>query len=104
MTDDALHKAEAAVSAAENNTVAVQLAMAAIELAKTAQQQPQHQSCQHPPQEQFNVKKWLVIGGVVVSVGMVAALFALAIAIGACCATGCLLVLRSMWRDYRKGR
>lgn len=48
---------------------------------------------------EFDAKKWLVIGGVAVSVGMVGALFALAIAIGGVCATACLIVLRSMWRD-----
>ena len=48
--------------------------------------------------------KWLVIGGVVVSVGLVGALFAVAIAIGACCATACLLILRSLWSDLTKGR
>jgi hypothetical protein len=53
---------------------------------------------------EFNAKKWLVIGGVVVSVGLVASLFAVAIAIGAVCATTCLLILRSVWRDYQRGK
>lgn len=106
-----LGKAEAAVSAAETNTVAVQLALAAVELAKTAQQQPQHQGCQHTPQQQFNARKWLTIGGVLAVGGCVACVLALAfavamtaVAIGATCATGCFLILRSMWTDYRKGR
>ncbi|MFF6966024.1 hypothetical protein ACFY9G_22010 [Streptomyces anthocyanicus] len=51
--------------------------------------------------QEFSAAKWLVIGGVVVSVGLVAALFAVAVAIGAVCATACVLVLRSMWREYQ---
>lgn len=107
-----LGQAEAAVSAAETNTVAVQLALAAVELAKTAQQQTQHQGCQHAPQQQqFNTRKWLTIGGIVCVGGCVACVLALAfavamtaVAIGATCATGCFLILRSIWRDARKGR
>jgi hypothetical protein len=107
---EALNKAEAAVTAAETNTAAVQLAFAAMELAKLAQQQPQHQGCQHTPQQQFDAKKWLTIGGLAIVGGCVAcalamafALASIAVAIGATCATGCLLVLRSMWRDFQKG-
>ncbi|MFD7709492.1 hypothetical protein [Streptomyces sp. NPDC059786] len=104
-----LGKAEAAVTAAESNTVAVQLALAAVELAKVAQQQPQH-TCQHPPQPQFDAKKWWTIGGLSIVGGCVAcalamafAMAAVAVAIGGTCATGCLLVLRSMWRQYQRG-
>ncbi|MGW2226812.1 hypothetical protein [Streptomyces formicae] len=110
MTDDALQKAQDAVTAAETNTVAVQLALAAVELAKAAQQ-PQHQGCQHTPQQQFDAKKWLTIGGLACIGGCVACALVLAfavamtaVAIGGTCATGCLLVLRSLWADYRKGR
>ncbi|MEL3944855.1 hypothetical protein [Streptomyces sp. LNU-CPARS28] len=104
--NDPLAKAEKAVTEAETNTVAVQLALAAVELAKTAQQQPQH-TCQHhhvPVKQEFNAKKWLVIGIVVAGVGLVGALFAIAIAIAACCGTCCLVILRSIWREHQKGR
>lgn len=104
---DALDKAEAAVREAAVNTAAVQVAFAAIELAKLSAQQPQHQGCQHTPQQQFDARKWLTIGGLAIVGGCVAcalamafALASIAIAIGATCATGCLLVLRSMWRDF----
>lgn len=106
-----LGKAEAAVTEAQTDTVAVQLALAAVELAKTAQQQTQHQGCQHTPQQQFSARKWLTIGGVLAVGGCVACALALAfavamtaVAIGATCATGCFLILRSMWAAYRKGR
>lgn len=112
---DPLAKAEAAVQEASRNTDVVQLAMAALEVAKMAaantQQQPQHQGCQHTPQQQFDAKKWLTIGGLAIVGGCVAcalalafALASVAIAIGATCSTACLLVLRSMWRDYIKNR
>jgi hypothetical protein len=109
-----LDKAEAAVAEASRNTDVVQLALAAVEVAKiaatTVQQQP-HQCEHHTKQDQFNAKKWWTIGGLVIVGGCVAcalalafALAATAIAIGATCATGSLLVLRSMWRDYQKGK
>ena len=55
---DALQKAEAAVKAAETDTVAVQLALAAVELAKTAaaqQQASRQEVCQHQHKEPVNV-------------------------------------------------
>jgi hypothetical protein len=87
-----------AVEAADSTEMVRQIA-AILAAQQLLNQQPQ--PCQHQPQ-QFDAKKWVVIGGVVVSVGMVASLFAVAIAIGATCATACLLVLRSMWRDFQK--
>jgi hypothetical protein len=108
---DSLAKAEAAAKEAAVNTAAVQVALAAVELAKlTAQQQAP--ACQHhAPQPDFNTKKWLTIGGLAIVGGCVAcalalafALAAVAVAIGGTCATVCLLVLRSMWRDFQKGR
>lgn len=107
-----LAKAEAAVTEAQTNTVAVQLALAAVELAKTASAQQQQPACQHQaPRQEFDARKWLTIGGLVCVGGCVACALALAfavamtaIAIGGTCATVCLLVLRSMWRDYQKGK
>lgn len=110
---DALDKAEAAVAKAESNTDVLAVAMAALDLAKTAaatQQQPH--TCQHhqPAQPEFNTRKWLTIGGLAIvgccAVGFLAMAFAVAavaVAIGGTCATACLLVLRSMWRDFQKG-
>lgn len=91
-----------AVEAAENTELTRQIAaiLAAQQLLNQQQPTPVVQQTTQP----FDAKKWLVIGGVVVSVGLVGALFAVAIAIGATCATACLLILRSMWRDFQKGR
>lgn len=95
--------AKDAVEAAENTDLTRQIVaiLAAQQLLNGQQQSPVVQQTTQP---EFNAKKWLVIGGVVVSVGLVASLFAVAIAIGAVCATTCLLILRSIWRDLqRKG-
>lgn len=108
-----LDKAEAAVREASVDTAAVQIALAAVELAKLAStQQQQPHTCQHPaPQPEFNAKKWLTIGGLSIVAGCVAcalalafALATIAVAIGGVCATVCLLILRRMWRDYLNTR
>jgi hypothetical protein len=104
---DALDKAEQAVRAAETDTAAVQLAFAAMELAKLATQQqaqPQQQ-CHHDHKRgSRSAGEWLAIGGAV-CVGSIGLAFAsIAIAIAACCATGCLLILRHLFNDLRKGR
>lgn len=109
-----LAKAEAALAEASRNTDVVQLAMAALDVAKMAaastQQQP-HQCEHHGPKPEFNAKKWWTIGGLAIVGGCVAcalalafALAAVAIAIGATCATGCFVILRSVWRDYLNTR
>lgn len=98
---DALQKAEAAVREAAENTDVARIVAAVLATQQAAAQQQPAPVAQKATQP-FDAKKWLVIGGVVVSVGLVGALFAVAIAIGACCATACLLILRSMWRDLRK--
>lgn len=91
-----------AVEAAENTDLTRQIVaiLAAQQLLNSQQQAVQPQ----PAKQEFDATKWLVIGGVVVSVGLAASLFAVAIAIGAVCATTCLLILRSVWRDIQKGR
>jgi hypothetical protein len=103
-----LDRAEEAAREAATNSAAVQVALAAVELAKLASQQ-QAPACQHqaPQQPEFNAKKWLTIGSLAIIGGCVACALALAfalaavgIAIGATCATACLIVLRSMWRDF----
>jgi hypothetical protein len=91
-----------AVDAADNSE---QLKLIAAVL--QAQQLLNAQQVATPPngaaKPEFDAKRWLVIGGVVVSVGLVASLFAVVIAIGATCATACLLILRGLWNDYQKG-
>ena len=98
---DALDKAARDAVEAADNTELVR-AIAAV-LAAQQIHQPQQQ-CQHQARPEFDAKKWLVIGGVVVSGGLVAALFAVAVAVGAVSVALLALVLRSMWTDYQKGR
>jgi hypothetical protein len=101
---DALDKAEAAAREAAVNTAAVQIALAAVELAKTANAQPPQPTCQHQaPKSSPNVGKWaaIAVAGSVAAISL--ALSAIAIAVGTVAVTCCLIILRSMWRDYRKG-
>lgn len=91
-----------AVEAADNTELTRQIAaLLAAQQLLNQQQPPAPASVQR---QEFNATKWLVIGGVVVSVGLVGALFAVAIAIGAVCATACLLILRGLWADLQKGK
>ena len=102
MTDDIQKAARDAVEAADNSEQ-LKLIVAVLQAQQLLNAQQQTPVVQQTTQ-QFDARKWFVIGGVVVSVGLVASLFAVAIAIGACCATGCLLILRSMWRDFQTGK
>jgi hypothetical protein len=104
VVSDPLAKAEAAVTEAQTNTVAVQLALAAVELAKAATAQQQTAAQQPAPVSQFDSRKWLTIGGLCIAGGLVGALFAVAVAIGAVSVAILALVLRSIWHDIqRKG-
>ena len=109
MTDlNPVEKAEAAVRAAETDTIAVQLALAAVELAKaaTAQQQTsQPPACQHQQHKPGrSAGEWIGIA-CAVCVGSVGVAFAsLALAILGGCAAIVALVLRDLWRDMQKGR
>lgn len=69
----------------------------------TAQQQPQ-QTCQHHHRAPVSPAKWVAIGCAVCVGSIGLALGFLAVAIAAVCSTGCLIVLRSMWREYQKNR
>jgi hypothetical protein len=90
-----------AVEAADNTELTRQIAaILAAQQLLNQQQTPVAQQATQP----FDAKKWVVIGGVVVSAGLVASLFAVAIAIGATCATACLLILRGLWADFQKGK
>lgn len=103
---DALDKAEAAAREAAVNTAAVQIALAAVELAKAAQTQhaAQPQACAHQHKQGRSAGEWLAIGCAVCvgSVGL--ALGFIAIAIGGLSAAILALVVRSMWRDFQKGK
>ncbi|MFD3929551.1 hypothetical protein [Streptomyces sp. NPDC058614] len=105
---DPLAKAEAAVTEASSNTDLVQQIVIALQVQQAMNgQQP---ACHHQaPRQEFDVRKWVTIGFVSCIGGCVAcglilafALASIAIAIGATCATTCLIILRSMWRDYRR--
>jgi hypothetical protein len=107
---DAIEKAARdAVEAADNTELTRQIvAILAAQQLLNQQQTSRQEVCRQQP---FEAKKWVVIGGVVVSVGLVGALFAAAIAvvavtvaISAVSATACLLILRSLYRDFQKGK
>lgn len=98
-----LAKAEAAVRDAETDTVAVQLALAAVELAKAATAQ-QQAPLQQPAASQFDARKWWTIGGLAIVGALVGSLFAVAVAIGAVSVAILALVLRAMWRDFQNHR
>ncbi|ANJ07161.1 hypothetical protein [Streptomyces parvulus] len=99
---DALEKAEAAACEAAKNSVDVAQIVAAVLAAQQTTQQP----AAPPPaaRSEFDAKKWLTIGFLGIAGGLVASLFAVAVAIGAVSVAILALVLRSMWRDYQKGK
>ncbi|WP_435215870.1 hypothetical protein [Streptomyces sp. bgisy034] len=102
-----LDKAEQAVRSAETDTAAVQLAMAAMELAKlTAQQQhAPAPACQHTqPKPRRSAGEWIGISAAVCVGGVGIAFASLALAILGGTAAIVALVLRSMWSDYRNGK
>jgi hypothetical protein len=92
--------AQDAVEAADNSQQ-LQLITAILQAQAIAQAvQPQQPACQHQRTESANVGKWIAIGCAVCVGSIGLALGALAVAIAAVCGTGCLIVLRSMWRQY----
>ncbi|MGW3727321.1 hypothetical protein [Streptomyces sp. NPDC000851] len=109
-----LEKAARDAVAAADNAEQLKLIAAVLkaqQLLNAQQQNSQQELCQHPAPQPFDARKWLVIGGLACAGGCVAAVMALAfalamtaVAVGGTCATACLLILRSMWRDYQKGR
>ncbi|KES07329.1 hypothetical protein BU52_10005 [Streptomyces toyocaensis] len=102
---DALQKAEAAAREAAANTADVTQIVAAVLAAQQATQQPPACQHQHPAPKEFDARKWLVVGGVCIAGGLVASLFAVAVAIGSVSVAILALVLRGMWADFqRKGR
>jgi alkylation response protein AidB-like acyl-CoA dehydrogenase len=102
---DALDKAEAAVKEASTDTAAVQLAFAAMELAKLAQQQPAPPpACNHQHKQGRSAGEWIGIACAVCVGGVGIAFASLALAILGGVAAIVVLVLRDMWRDMQKGR
>ncbi|MDX3555301.1 hypothetical protein PV729_26640 [Streptomyces europaeiscabiei] len=104
---DALEKAERAVRAAETDTAAVQIALAALELAKaaTAQQQaPQPHACEHQRKKGRSAGEWVAMGCAVCIGGVGLAFASLALAALGGVAVIVVLVLRDMWRDMQKRR
>lgn len=96
-----LAKAEAAVRAAEDSTDVARIVAAVL----AAQQAQQHNPAPPPsPAAPFDTRKWLTIGGLGIAGGLVASLFAVAVAIGAVSVAILALVLRSIWHDVQKGR
>nr|WP_197972269.1 hypothetical protein [Streptomyces gossypiisoli] len=78
--------------------------IAAILAAQQLLNQQQPTTVGQRPTVPFDARKWLVIGGVCIAGGLVASLFAVAVAIGSVSVAILALVLRSMWNDYQKGR
>lgn len=105
MSDDLAKAVREAVDASDNSEHLKLIAavLAAQQLTQVAQtQQCQHQAT--PQRQQFDVLKWLTIGAVIALLALAFALSMIALAIGGVCATACLLVLRSLWREILRGR
>ncbi|MEU9405053.1 hypothetical protein AB0E08_04995 [Streptomyces sp. NPDC048281] len=102
MTDDALKKAEAAVRAAEADTDIARIVAAVLATQQAVQQQAPPVA--PPATRPFDTRKWVTIGGLGIAGGLVASLFAVAVAIGAVAVAILALVLRSLWADFQKGR
>ena len=104
---DALEKAEAAAREAAVDTAAVQIALAAVELAKAAaaqQQPPAGPVCEHHHKKGRSAGEWLGIACAVCVGGIGVAFASLALAILGGVAAIVVLALRDMWRDMQKGK
>ncbi|MFD5818126.1 hypothetical protein [Streptomyces sp. NPDC127038] len=96
-----LAKAEAAVAEAADNTDIVRIVAAVLAAQQATQQQTAPPA---PARPEFDARKWLTIGGLGIAGGLVASLFAIAVAIGAVSVAILALVLRAIWGDLqRKG-
>ncbi|MGA5668998.1 hypothetical protein ACPCTG_26385 [Streptomyces pseudogriseolus] len=112
MNNDALTKALAAATEAADNSQQLEVVKAVLIAQAISQAAQQQHTCHdHQQPKPFDAKKWWTIGGFAVVGGCVACALALAfamamvaVAIAATCATGCFLILRSLWRDYAKHR
>lgn len=98
-----LQKAEAAALEAAENTDVARIVAAVLAAQQIAQQQPAAAPAPAPVRP-FDSRKWLTIGGLGIAGGLVASLFAVAVAIGAVSVAILALVLRSIWHDVQRGR
>lgn len=101
MTDAIEKAARDAVEAADNTDLTRQIVAIIAAQQLLNQQQPQAPA---PVRQEFDTRKWLTIGGLGIVGGLVASLFAVAVAIGAVSVAILALVLRSIWHDIQKGR
>ena len=102
---DALDKAEAAVRDAAANTDVVRIVAAVLATQQATQQPAPTPATPARRRIPASYVTLAILGaGAVTALAMAAALLAVAVAIGGTCATVCLLVLRSMWRDFQKGK
>ena len=104
-----LAKAEAAAreAAADTEVVRIVAAVLATQHAMSQQQPaPAVPQTTQPPRRPVGLYVAAGIGGAVALtfLAMAAALLAVAVAVGAVCATVCLLVLRGLWQDMQHRR
>ncbi|MET7746320.1 hypothetical protein [Streptomyces sp. NPDC005385] len=92
--------AQDAVAAADNTELARTIAAVLAAQQINQQQAP----APAPARPEFDSRKWLTIGALGIVGGLVASLFAVAVAIGAVSVAILALVLRSIWHDLQKGR
>ena len=105
MTDlNPVEQAEAAVRAAESDTDMVRIVAAVLATQQLQAQQQPAPVVQQTTQRPVGLYVAAGIGGAVALsfLAMAAALLAVAVAVGAVCATACLLVLKSLLSDYQK--
>ncbi|MGW2617366.1 hypothetical protein [Streptomyces sp. NPDC001500] len=88
--------------ASANTADVVQIVAAVLAAQQAAQQQPTPVAQQAT--QPFAARKWMTIGGLGIAGGLVASLFAVAVAIGAVSVAILALVLRGLWADFQKGR
>lgn len=101
MSDEISKAARDAVEAADNSEQ-LKLIAAVLQAQQLLNTQPSAGPPNGPAKPEFDARKWLVVGGVVISGGLVASLFAVAVAVGAVSVAILALVLRSMWADFQK--
>ena len=101
---DALEKAEQAVREASANTDVARIVAAVIAAQQAVQQQTPATACQHQHKPRRSSGEWLAISCAVCVGGVGIAFASIAIAIGGISVAILALVLRSLWRDYQKGR
>ncbi|MGW4022846.1 hypothetical protein [Streptomyces sp. NPDC005009] len=98
-----LEKAARDAVEAADNTRQMELILAVLQAQQLLNQQ-QPPAPAPAPRQEFDARKWLVVGGVCIAGGLVASLFAIAVAIGSVSVAILALVLRGMWADFQKRR